>query len=104
MSDTRVRVQGIGCRLAATILAWVVGVAGVHATNIWTGTGNWNSSTNWSDSHVPTNGDDVLINGTVVLTNSTANLASYTLNAARTQTNDGWGTVLSATLMALRVM
>ncbi len=77
----------------------VLGAASLCAANTFTAvSGNdWNTASNWSAGHVPTDNEDVVVNGNVLLTNATPSLASLTVNSAKTLTFDGWDTLLSAT-------
>ena len=71
------------------------------ATNSWLGvSSSWNTSTNWSLSHVPTNSEDVVITLSGVLNNPTI---STTAGACKTLTINGLGTTLTLNGVGLAV-
>ena len=71
------------------------------ATNTFETVGDWSTPGNWSLSHVPTNGEDVVINANVTNFSGTASLASYTLNAGKTHTFQGWDSPITATVVTV---
>lgn len=71
------------------------------ATNTFETVGAWSTPGNWNLSHVPTNGEHVVIDANVTNSSGTASLASYTLNAGKTHTFQGWDSALTATVVTV---
>jgi len=66
------------------------------ATNTFTGTGLWQSATNWSDGIAALTGQSVIISGSATLANATANLSSLTVMSNKTLTFSTTNAILYA--------
>jgi hypothetical protein len=68
-------------------------------TKTSTGSGNWSSSSTWSPSGVPANGDDVIIatGNTVTINVTTNNVASITITGTLTIGNNGTNRTVTVT-------
>ena len=98
--------RGGVCGLVAAMLLGLAPVSPGALTNTWTGTAgkNWFVAGNWSQGHIPVDGEHVVIPNVandVLLTNSTALLGSFSITN-ETLTCSNWNTRIIATNVHIR--